>query len=95
MASTKQVPAFKLSDLIKLFVARLSALGVHLEIRVHSTRFKKRLLSQFQEMSASNDKKEVFLVFNHDIGEAIATAAEANHDYDRYIFARAAHILRR
>ena len=95
MASTKQIPAFKLSDLIKLFVARLSALGVHLETRVHSTRFKKRLLSQFQDMSAYNDKKEVFLVFNHDVGEAIATAAEANHDYDGYIFARAAHILRR
>ena len=43
MASTKQFPAFKLSDLIKLFVARLSALGVHLEIRVHSTRFKKKI----------------------------------------------------
>ena len=78
-----------------LYVARLSALGVHLETKVHSTRFKKILLSQLQDMSAYNDKKEVFLVFNHDVGEAIATAAEANHDYDGYIFARAAHILRR
>ena len=94
MVSTEQIPAFKLSGLIKLYVARLSALEVHLETRVHSTRFKKRLLSQFQDMSAYDDKKEVFLVFNHGVGEAIATAAEANYDDDGYILARAAHILR-
>ena len=95
MTSKEQIPAFRLSDLIKLYVARLSAIGVHLETRVHSTRFKKRLLSQFQDMSAYNDKKVVLLVFNHDVGEAIATAAEANYDDDGYILARAAHILRR
>ena len=95
MASTEQIPAFKLSDLIKLYVARLSALSVHLETTVLSTRFKKRLLLQFQDMPAYNDKKEVLLVFNHDVGEAIATAAEANYDDDDYILARAAHILRR
>ena len=39
MTSTEQITAFKLSDLIKLYVARLSPLGVHLETRVHSTRF--------------------------------------------------------
>ena len=83
MASAEQIQAFKLSDLI----------GVHLETRVHSTRFKKRLLSQFQEMSAYNDKKEVLLVFNLDVEEAIATAAEANYDDDGYILARATHIL--
>ena len=94
MASTEQIPAFKLSDLIKLYATGLSALCVHLETRVHSTRFKKRLLSQFQDMSAYNDKKEVFLVFNHDVGEAIVTAAELNYD-DGYILARAVHILRR
>ena len=95
MASTEQIPAFKLSDLIKLYVARLSALGVHLETRVHSTRFKKRLLSQFQDMSAYNDKKVVLLVFNRDVGETIATAVEVNCDDDGYILLRAAHILRR
>ena len=68
MASTEQIPAFKLSDLIKLYVARLSAY---------------------------NDNKEVFLDFNHDVGEATAAAAEANYDDDSYILARPAHILRR
>ena len=77
MASAEKIPAFKLSDLIKLYVARLSALGVHFKTRVHSTRFKKILLSQFQDMTAYNDKKEVFLVFNHDVGEAIASSCSS------------------
>ena len=62
---------------------------------MHSTRFKNRLLSQFEDMSAHNDKKEVILVFNHDVGEAISVAAEANYGDDGYILARAAHIIRR
>ena len=66
-------PTFNLSDLIKFYTSQFSALGVHLEKRVHSASFKNRLLSQ----SAYNDKKEVILVFNHDVGEAISVAAEA------------------
>ena len=66
-------PAFKLPDLIKFYTSQFSALGVHLEKRVHSASFKNRLLSQ----SAYNDKKEVILVFNHDVGEAISVPAEA------------------
>ena len=69
----KATPTFKLPDLIKLYTSRFSAIGVHLEKRVHSASFKNRLLSQ----SAYNDKKEVILVFNQDVGEAISVAAEA------------------
>ena len=63
--------------------------------RVHNARFKNRLLSQFKDMSAYNDKKEVILVFNHDVGEAISVAAEENYDDDGYILARATHIIRK
>ena len=75
MASAEKIPAFKLSDLIKLYVARLSALGVHFKTRVHSTRFKKILLSQFQDMSGVF--QDIFLVFNHDVGEAIASSCSS------------------
>ena len=47
MTSTEQIPTFKLSDLIKLYVTCLSALAVHLETRVLSTRFKTRLVSRY------------------------------------------------
>ena len=95
LTATEEIPIFKLSDLIKLYTSKLSALGVELDTRVHSTRFKNRLLSQFEDMSSYNDKKEVILAFNYDVGEALSVAAEANFDDDGYILARAAHILRR
>ena len=95
LTASEEFLTFKLSDIIKLYTSRLSALGVHLEKRVHSTRFKNRLLSQFEDMSVYNNKKEVILVFNHDAGEARSVTAEVNYDDDGYILARAAHIIRR
>ena len=89
------IPIFKLSDLIKMYNSRLKELGIHLETRIHSTRFKERLLSQFEDMSAYNEKKEVILAFNYDIGEFIATSAKSNYDDDGYILAKAASILRK
>ena len=73
---TDKIPTFKLSDLIKRYNTHLSQLGVTLETIVHGTRLKNRLLAQFEDLSAHNDKKEVILMFNQYIGKAIATAAE-------------------
>ena len=95
LTETEEVPTFKLSDLIKLYTSQMSALGVHLEKRVHSTRFKNRLLSQFEDMPLYNDKKEVILVFNHGVGKAISVAAETNYDDDGNILAKVAHIVQR
>ena len=93
--TTHEIPVFKLPDLMKLYNAQLKELGVHLESMVHSTRFKLRLLSQFEDMSAYSDKKKVILSFNCDVGEVITTAAATNYDDDGYILAKAATILRR
>ena len=90
LTATEEILTFKLSDFIKLYTSQFSALDIHLEKRVHRTRFKNRLLSQFEDMSPYNDKKEVILVFNHDVGKAISVAAEANYDDDGYILAREA-----
>ena len=92
---THEIAVFKLSDLVKLYNAQLKKLGVHLESRIHSTRFKLRLLSQFEDMSAYNDKSEVILAFNCDLGKFITTAAATNYDDDSYILAKTATILRR
>ena len=43
--ATHEIPVFKLSDLVKLYNAQQKELGVHLETRIPSTRFKLRLLS--------------------------------------------------
>ena len=50
---------------------------------------------QFEDISAYNDKKEVILVGNHDVGEVISVEAEENYDDNGYILARVAHIIRR
>ena len=94
LAATQENQTFRLFDLTKLYTSQLSAPGVHLEKRMHSTSFKNRLLSQFKELSVYDDKKEVILVFNHDVGETISVAAEANYDDDGYVLARLAHIIR-
>ena len=95
MKATDTKAAFKLSDLIKLYDAHLKDLGITLETRTHSTRFKNRLLSQFEDLSAHNEVKEVILVFNHNIGEAITSAVGINYDVDVYNLAKTANILRR
>ena len=86
---------FKLSNLVKICVDNLEKMGLHLETRVHSTRFKIRLLSQFLDLIAHNSKKEVIIRFNFDVGEAIFIAAETEFDDDGYIIAKATNILRR
>ena len=87
MNATDTIPAFKLSDLIKLYDAHLKDLGVTLQTR---TRFKSRLLSQFEDLSTHNKVKELILVLSHKIGEATTTAAGINYDDDGYILAKAA-----
>ena len=42
---------FKLSDLIKLYSQSLETLGITLQNKIHSTRLKNRILSQFQDMN--------------------------------------------
>ena len=72
----------------------MHGLGITLETRIHSTRFKKRIFSQFEDMSDYNEGREVILVFNYDIGEAMTTAASINYDDDGYILAKEANIQR-
>ena len=91
----EEIPVFKLSDLVKMYVDNLEKMGLHLETRVHSTRFKIRFLSQFTNLTAHNSKEKVIIEFNFDVGEPISIAAETDFDDDGYILAKAANILRR
>ena len=88
------MPVFKLSDLIKHYNSSLQDLGLTLQTRIHSTRFKQRLLAQFEDIAAYNEGR-VMLAFNCDIGEVTSTAASTNYDDNGYIPAKTASILRR
>ena len=46
-------------------------------------------------MSAHNEVKEVILVFNHSIAEAITTAAGINYDDDGYILCKCFNMVYR
>ena len=93
--TTDTIPAFKLLDLTQLYDAQLKDLRITLEAWIHSTRFKNCFLSQFEDMSAHNEAKEVILVFNHSIAEAITTAAGINYDDDGYILCKCFNMVYR
>ena len=95
IAGATEIPMFKLSDLLKFYVKTLQDLGLTLESRIHSTRFKDRILYQVEGLTAHNDGNEVLLVCNRDIGEALESAACINYDDEGYILSRAAKIIRR
>jgi hypothetical protein len=92
---TSIAPVFKLSDLSKLYQYRLQQLDVSSDTRVHTTRLKNKLLSQFPAMTAQSHGKEILLAFNEEIGGALSNACQFDADIEAAVLVRAAQILRR
>ncbi len=67
-------PVFKLSDLALLYNSRMEQLGLKLDVGVHTTRLKQRLLVQFPDMRAQKKGRDILLVFEEDISAALAKA---------------------
>ena len=61
-------PVFKLADLVKLYESRLKQLQIETDEKVHSTRLKERLLKHLPDLRTHNKGRDVFLVFQNDIG---------------------------
>ena len=74
---------FKLTDLVNLFSTRLKQLGTDVVGRIHSTKLKDRILSNFLDMEAHKKGRDVHvvLIFNADIGSALSKACE----HDSYV----------
>ncbi len=85
-------PVFKLSDLELLYNSRMEQL---VDVGVHTTRLKQRLLVQFPDMRAQKKRQDILLVFEEDIGAALAKACELDSYSDAVHLARAAQIVRR
>lgn len=88
-------PVFKLSDLLSMYKARLEQLGTITTGRIHSTRLKERILSYFPDLHSIKQGREVLLVFNEDVGNALGKACEYDADNDAVYLARAATIVRK
>ena len=50
--TTDTIPVFTLSDLIKHYNSSLQDLGLTFQTRIHSTRFKQRLLADIADIAA-------------------------------------------
>ena len=90
-------PVFKLADLVKLYESRLKQFNIGTDEKVHSTRLKERLLKHIPDLRAHNKGRDVFLVFEEDIGAALARVVEQDDgDDDNAVqLANAAKIVRR
>ena len=89
----EKAPVFKLSDLAHLYTMRMEQLGIKLDMRLHTTRLKERLLAKFTDMRAQKKGRDVLLAFEDDIGPALAKACEFDSDSDAIHLARAAKIV--
>lgn len=87
------VPVFKLADLGDLYQRRLEQLNATVGNRIHTTRLKNRLLSEFPDLMAHSQGKDILLTFQDDIGDALKKACD--HDSDAMHLVRAAQVVRR
>ena len=94
-SNSQQTSVFVLSDLVQKYQLRLDQMGIKLENRVNTTRFKERLLSHFPHMKAQTHGKQVLLVCDSDIGSAVATVCQYDRDVEALHLARAAQVVRR
>ena len=92
---TATAAVFRLSDLVKKYQTRLEQMGISTDARINSTKLKARLLAQFPGMTAQSHGKEVLLVCDSDIGNAVSTACHVDTDVEALILAKAARIVRR
>ena len=93
--SENEIPLFKLADLVKMYASRLQQLGVTINRRVHSTELKNRILASIDDLTSYRKGRDVFLVFNSDIGSALVNACDIDYDDEAAILAKAATIVRR
>lgn len=88
------IPAvFYLSKLVELYTAQLQLHGVKAFTKIHSTRFKDRLLTNCPDLIAVEHGKEVLLTFNDSLGFALHKFKE-NSDGDAVLLMRTAKLIR-
>jgi len=72
------IPTFRLSDLARLYKARLEQWGNSVDSRIHTSRLKTRLLVVIPGVQSQPQWRDVLLTF--DVGDAIKTACDYDSD---------------
>ena len=95
LTDEETTPVFQLSELTKLYTSRLLCLGENLQSRVHSTRFKNRILGYFPELEAHNEGRDILLVPSGIAGKSIRNTCQLNGESETVLISRVADIVRR
>jgi len=91
--SDTSVPVFKLSDLVKMYSARVNHNEQSFSPRINSSHLKKRILARVPYWEAHRQGKEIFLVHKKDIGNIIK--GSSSYDVEGMYLTNAAKIVRR
>jgi hypothetical protein len=73
----------------------MEQLGIAMTIRVHTTRLKERIMSNFPDMKSFTKGRDVFLTFDDTIAESLTIASERNSDSEAISLSKTAQIIRR
>ena len=76
---TNCVPSLKLADVGKMYKEKLKDLGADAG-QVNTTRLKDRILSTLPQISAHSQGRDILLVLDQDVGDAIKLANELDTD---------------
>ena len=77
--------------MIKNYSERLKELGI-IEYYVHSTRFKKRIMGQYEDMFEETHGSDVLLAFRGDLADIISSATHTDYDDEGMIIAETCKI---
>ena len=94
LESEEIIPVFKLADLIKFYTKNLNEVGIT-DHYVHSTRFKKRVMEQYEDMFEETQGKDVILAFRGNLADIISCATHTDYDDEGMLIADVSKILRR
>ncbi|KAK3922266.1 Phosphoglycerate kinase [Frankliniella fusca] len=89
-----QPPAFKMSQLARIYSAEMEAMGETCD--VHSTRLRERLLQECPELeSTGKSGQDIFIAFRRDIDWSIRDSCRRDYDDEGYYLSRTAEIVRK
>jgi len=94
VSDDKDVPVFRLADLVAVYTERMQDLISEPVGKVNSTRLKERLLQQCMFLKAVRHGRNVLLTYDSAVGDAIVKAC-SDEDEEAMELANAAKIVRK
>ena len=91
---SKDPHVVKLADAVSLYQKCLNELGHSRKCRENSTRLKEKLLAHIPGLTAHNKGRDVLLILDTDVGEALSKAMDKTQTTEALILAQAAKIVR-